>query len=155
MNENEVNRIANAVNALRPDWPAASLRTLISGKLGNRTRRDVAVALTWVACDSTTKTPARVLEAGPWWHAVMPEGGIVRHPPKRGDDCPGHPGEWPDSCRGCASDRLAGTETRANPRRTPVDPDALAATRAALATAKAALCSHGIAHNVCKEKHDG
>src|SRR5690349_10108331 len=75
MNENEIERIAAAINSLRPDWPTASLRTLIADKLNNRTRRDVAVALAWVACESTTKTPARVLEAGPWWQAANAEGG--------------------------------------------------------------------------------
>lgn len=81
MNENERDRIAAAINALRPDWPTASIRTLIADKLNNRTRRDVAVALAWVACESATKTPARVLEAGPWWHASNAEssGETVTH----------------------------------------------------------------------------
>ena len=74
MNETEADRIAAAANALRPDWPVASLRTLLRRPdLMRRPRRDVAVALTWVACDSTTKTPARVIEAGPWWKAATIE----------------------------------------------------------------------------------
>src|SRR5690606_24893959 len=32
--------------------------------------RDVAVAMAWVAADPESKTPARVLEAGPWWAAT-------------------------------------------------------------------------------------
>ena len=74
MNEHEIERIASAMHALRPDWPAASLRTLIAKKLGDRPRRDVTVALAWVACESGTATPARVLEAGPWWKAAGVEG---------------------------------------------------------------------------------
>jgi hypothetical protein len=71
MNENEIQRIAAMANALRPDWPVPSLVTLLSKPgLVNRSRRDAAVALTWVACDSASKTPARVLESGPWWTAV-------------------------------------------------------------------------------------
>ena len=81
MNENEIERIAHAANALRPDWPIGSIRTLLSKpELAHRPRRDVAVALTWVACESKSKTPARVLEAGPWWQAVADpsEGGAPR-----------------------------------------------------------------------------
>lgn len=74
MNETEIARIAAAVNQLRPDWPAASLRTLLARPaLAERPRRDVAVALTWIACEADTKTPARVLEAGPWWQAAAAE----------------------------------------------------------------------------------
>ena len=79
MNENEIERIAAAVNVLRPDWPTPSLRTFIAKKLGMRPRRDVAVALAWVACDSATTTPARVLENGPWWKAVAIEEATTTH----------------------------------------------------------------------------
>jgi hypothetical protein len=75
MNENEADRIAAMAHALRPDWPLASLRTLLQRpEMASRTRRDVAVALAWVACESATKTPARVLEAGPWWQATNADG---------------------------------------------------------------------------------
>lgn len=64
-------RIAAAVNMLRPDWPVASLRTLMGKpELRNRPARDVAVAMTWVACDPRSETPARVLLAGAWWRAA-------------------------------------------------------------------------------------
>lgn len=155
MNENEVSRIASAVNQLRPDWPTSSIATLVTSKLGSRTRRDVAVALTWVACDSASKTPARVLEAGPWWQAVNAEGSnVIRFPPKRGEDCRKHPGEWPETCRGCASDRLAGDDSTFNPRRQDAPGDALALARANLTQAKAQLCSHGVPPRHCKERHD-
>jgi hypothetical protein len=67
MNDTEIGRIAAATNALRPDWPLESLRTFIATKLATRARRDVAVALAYVACESDTVTPARVLSPGPWW----------------------------------------------------------------------------------------
>lgn len=67
MNHNEAARLAGAVNLLRPEWPTTSLQTFITDKLGTRPYRDAAVALAYVACDPTSKTPARVLEAGPWW----------------------------------------------------------------------------------------
>jgi hypothetical protein len=74
MNDHEAQRIAEAIHALRPDWPTASLLTLIRKKLADKPRRDVAVALAWVACEPDTHTPVRVLEAGPWWRAVAVEG---------------------------------------------------------------------------------
>ena len=82
MNEHEIERIAAAVNVLRPDWPTSSLRTFIASRLGSRPRRDVAVALVWVACEPATTTPARVLEIGPWWQAAAADGTTVpRHGP--------------------------------------------------------------------------
>lgn len=85
MNENEISRIAAAVSDLRPDWPAASLRTILHlPELRNRPRRDVAVALVWVACEADTKTPRRVLEAGPWWRAAAADGATTNrdNPPR-------------------------------------------------------------------------
>lgn len=74
MNEVEISRIAAAISDLRPDWPAASIRSLLNRpELKNKPRRDVAVALTWVACEVETKTPARVIEQGPWWQAAASE----------------------------------------------------------------------------------
>lgn len=75
MNDHEAQRIAAAFHQLRPDWPASSLLTLIRKNLLDRPRRDVAVALAWVACESGTATPARVLETGPWWRAAGVDGG--------------------------------------------------------------------------------
>ena len=73
MNEHEIDRIASAFHVLRPDWPHASLRTFIAKNLADKPRRDVAVALAWVSCESNTATPARVLENGPWWKATNAE----------------------------------------------------------------------------------
>lgn len=71
MNDHEIERIAAAMHELRPDWPTASLRTLITKQLSHKPRRDVCVALAWVACESASATPARVLnEHGPWWRAA-------------------------------------------------------------------------------------
>lgn len=63
----EAARLAAAVNLLRPDWPTASLRTLIDDKHSSRPLHDLAVALAWVATDPGSRTPARINEAGPWW----------------------------------------------------------------------------------------
>jgi hypothetical protein len=73
MNEHEAERIAAALNMARPDWPKTSLMTLLKKHLMERPRRDVFVALAWVASEPNTATPARVLEAGPWWRAAAVE----------------------------------------------------------------------------------
>lgn len=70
MNDHEIQRIAAAMHAARPDWPALSVATLIRKKLADRPRRDVFVALAWVASETNSATPARVLESGPWWRAA-------------------------------------------------------------------------------------
>lgn len=140
MNENEIGRIAAAVNCLRPDWPIGSLSTLLNrAELVRRPRRDVAIALTWVACDSETKTPARVIEGGPWWMATSAEGGENRRwaPPKDHQACGKHPGEWRDRCRACTADQLAGEVDEDLPR-TPAD-EARAEARAAVVAARAEL----------------
>ena len=67
MNRTEVERIAKAINGLRPDWPWNSLVTFIETHLSDRAYRDAAVALAYVACEAETRTPKRVLESGPWW----------------------------------------------------------------------------------------
>jgi len=71
MNSTAIDRIAAAMNALRPDWPVSSVRTIITTRLSERAAVDVAVAMTVVACDPTSKTPARVLEDGIWWKVAQ------------------------------------------------------------------------------------
>jgi len=113
MNDYEIERIAAAINTLRPDWPTKSLITLMHRpELTNRPRRDVAVALAWIACETNTANPGRVIEAGPWWKAATietPNSNRAR-PPKKTDECPHHPGQWATSCGGCRADQLAGDE---------------------------------------------
>ena len=80
MNIHEAERIANAINVLRPDWPVASLRTLLGRpELTRRPRRDVLVALAWVAAEANSATPARVLESGPWWKAAAADDTTTHH----------------------------------------------------------------------------
>lgn len=68
MNRTEAERLAKMANGLRPDWPWNSLVTFIETHLAERSYRDAAVALAYVACEPDTRTPRRVLEAGPWWN---------------------------------------------------------------------------------------
>lgn len=92
MDQNQIDRIALAAHALRPDWRADSLRTFIGQQvtrsglpLRDMPARDVAVALTWIACDPDTRVPTRVLENGPWWEATTPTSGDkpTAQPPAR------------------------------------------------------------------------
>jgi hypothetical protein len=116
MNENEIARIAAAIHELRPDWPVASLRSLLARhELASKSRRDVAVALAWVACEAESKTPARVIESGPWWRAANVEhpDRTIRRPPQKHEECPRHVGEYSDFCRACVSERKAAADDAA------------------------------------------
>ncbi len=75
MTPTEIDRLADGFHHLRPDWPTQQLRTLLNTPaLRDRPRRDVLVALAWVAAESGTASPYRVLEAGPWWRAAGVDG---------------------------------------------------------------------------------
>ena len=63
----EIDRLAQAVNALRPDWRINSLKTFIANNLANRSYRDAVAAFVWIAADPETRTPSRILNNGPWW----------------------------------------------------------------------------------------
>jgi hypothetical protein len=106
MNETEIQRLAHAGNALRPDWPVQSLRTWLE-RHSHRAYHDVARALAWVATDPLTRTPRRMDEPGPWWPAHASENNTLA-PPKREDWCPTHPGAWAGNCPGCRADTIAG-----------------------------------------------
>jgi len=81
MNDHEIERIAAAFHALRPDWPASSLRTMLTKRAANMARRDVCVMLAWIACDTASSTPARMFESGPWKRAAAIEGEQTLRPP--------------------------------------------------------------------------
>lgn len=81
MEDHEVERIAAAMHVARPDWPARQIKTLIRDNLLHRPRRDVLVALAWVASEPASHTPYRVLENGPWWRATATEGAAPSREP--------------------------------------------------------------------------
>jgi hypothetical protein len=88
MNTHEAERIAAAMHEARPDWPTSSVLTLIRKSLLDKPRRDVFVALAWVASEPNSHTPARVLESGPWWRAAGVEGATSkREQPGRDERC--------------------------------------------------------------------
>lgn len=127
MNTTEIDRLAAAAHALRPDWPLPSLRTFITNDLNRHAYRDAAVALTWVATDPTTLTPKRVLEAGPWWVAETGNGTPTPPPVRTCRRCGAYVTEpWEDHETACS--RRATAKTYAA---------GAAAARAALKTALA------------------
>jgi hypothetical protein len=71
IDKTEAEKLARAINALRPDWPTNSLMALLA-ELRRWPLRDLTVALAWVAVDQDvdgnyiSQTPARVKEQGPW-----------------------------------------------------------------------------------------
>lgn len=101
MNRDETQRLAAMANAMRPDWPTRSLVTFIETRLPERTYREAAVALAWVAADPATATPKRVLEAGPWWNATRAQGATVSVVPTM---CGLHPAHKALGCLDCAGD---------------------------------------------------
>lgn len=116
MNGNEIQRLAHAINAHRPDWIIQSLTTFISRHMAAWTYRDAAVALTYVACDAkpdgqaASDTPKRVLEQGPWRLAASVGGDTSQraHAPKLHEECPAHPGSWAHNCGLCRNERYGG-----------------------------------------------
>jgi hypothetical protein len=113
LNRTEIERLAQAANAHRPDWPVKSLCTWLMADHAHRPLRDVAVALAWIATDPGTKTPKRMNEAGPWWTAVRATSSDS-HEPLRFPRCSidGHTSYRADNCGACRADWLA-KDTRA------------------------------------------
>lgn len=154
MDANEIQRLAAMGAALRPDWPARSLGTFIERNLGARAYGDVAVALAWVAARTKTETPRLLLEAGPWWKAAAGDSHHTPRPPRKAEECQTHPGNWRESCHGCAADGLAGDQTApADPRR-PDGGAPLDRIRAELRSTRSNLCSHGVRTSQCAEHRE-
>lgn len=124
----ELSRLADMTHALRPDWPARSVRTLLERRLRDRAYADLAVALAVVACDPTSETAARLEQPGPWWQATRANrpGSSTYTPGPAGAACrrAGHEHEPADGCRCCRAEQLAGDEhvstVRRNARTVPV-----------------------------------
>ena len=124
----QLSRLAGLGNSLRPDWANASLVTFLAKNVRDRAYRDVAVALAYVACDPVTKTPARLLEAGPWWSATR--------------DPNAAPTVRPITCRDCGQVHTKAEGCKRNHE--PASPEDIRRrkdeARAALAASRAGLC---------------
>lgn len=110
----ELDRIAAAMHALRPDWRTTSLVTFLTEHHADRPYRDLAIAATAVATDPKTTTPRLLNEHGAWWAAAQTVQAATTAPdaiPRRTDDrCtePGHEHELARACRICLSEQKAG-----------------------------------------------
>lgn len=77
MEKQHAQKIGQVINTLRPDWPTPSLVTLILGNHAHRAPQEVLIALTVVALDPATKTPARINAHGRWWEAAAVGTGVA------------------------------------------------------------------------------
>jgi hypothetical protein len=153
MTREQGNAIAVLMASLRPEWDYPGCFAAVA-KVQTMDPANVALAAIRLATTEEVRTPGALSNLnGPHWREKV-SASQVRYPPRKDEACPRHPGEWPDSCRSCAADKLAGDASAFNPRRTAANEQALALARAELAQAKANLCSHGIRPSVCLEKHD-
>lgn len=109
-NRDEIQRIATAMNALRPDWKHSSLVTFLTGH-ATRAYRDLAIAATVVATDPTTKTPQLLNQHGAWWAAAQAATGTASTsvPTAGSERCReyGHEHELAHNCRACRAEALA------------------------------------------------
>ena len=107
----DAERIAQAIHDLRPEWPAQSVLTLIGNSDDLRTRayRDLAVALTYVACDPASLTPGRVREAGPWWAHTNAQKATVS---AISLSCPDHPSQKAAWCQECEDEAVPSDRAR-------------------------------------------
>ena len=127
--DNELSRLSDMAQALRPEWPARTTRAFLARSMRNRTYADLALALAAVCADPESTSPARVEQPGPWWQAAKANTGRSSVPevgPGRGVpacDRVGHEHETAHNCRACRAEELAETEADVAPLR-PAPPPA-------------------------------
>jgi hypothetical protein len=102
--KSELERLAAAAHAMRPEWPARSVLTYLERDHATKAYRDLAVALAHVAADPTTVTPKRLSEPGPWWRLTTDT--TEDHRAARCPE-PGHTSYLADNCGACRSEQLA------------------------------------------------
>lgn len=124
-NSNEIQRIAAAMAAIRPDWRQSSLVTFLTKNHAQRAYADLAIAAIVVALDPVTKTPELLNQHGPWWSAAYVASGQGTEPVGAGRepscDQPGHEHELARACRACRSEAIAALPPPADAPRCPVD----------------------------------
>jgi len=109
-----IDRIAAAMNAIRPDWKVSSLRTFLTTHHGARPYRDLAIAAIAIATDSKTTTPMLLNQHGPWWAAAQVASGSSA--PIHYERCPqpGHTSYSAANCGACEYDALDDSPGRAD-----------------------------------------
>lgn len=107
----ELERLAAAINQLRPDWPRTSLLTYLS-EHANRAYADLAIAAVAIAVDPASRTPRRMDEAGPWWQLVnQTVTNVVGPGSEPACPKPGHEHQLARHCSACRSEQLAKPDT--------------------------------------------
>ncbi len=109
----EIQRVAAAMNALHPDWNIRSLVTYLERNHAGRPFRDLVVAAVVVATDARTKTPKLLEQHGAWWVAAKAAQGAAAADPVHYERCPviGHTSYAAHNCGACAKDALDPTPT--------------------------------------------
>lgn len=136
----DIERIAAAMNAVRPAWRPASLVTFLTRHHAARPYRDLLIAGIAVASDPRTTTPNLLNEHGAWW--VAAQAVVGQSSPLRADRCPveGHTSYLASNCGACRIDGLVPDDEVVDvprprlPVGAPIPPDSRAAIDAALAT---------------------
>ncbi|MCZ9884129.1 hypothetical protein [Arthrobacter sp. B2a2-09] len=94
--------VAYLLHEIRPDWPVASLVSLIDKHRDVPSLGALTIAATTKAMEATCKTPAPIFHPGPHWpEAVRAQ--LPKPPP-----CEDHIGQDGYTCRSCHADIKAG-----------------------------------------------
>lgn len=98
-------RIRKELHGAR-EWDEAGTYAVVAELIGHNLALTVE-RVTRHAADVEAKTPGSIRRP------FLPDAPTAgpRFPAKAGTDCRTHPGEWADSCRACAADRIAGDVT--------------------------------------------
>jgi hypothetical protein len=110
MTKDQAQAIAALVHALRPEWDEPGIFAALS-RCHTIDGYDAAMAALRAAANRDAATPGVIprMDGEHWRERIAPRAAL--YPPRRDQACKRHPGEWPDTCRGCAGDRLAGDRT--------------------------------------------
>jgi hypothetical protein len=103
-----VAELVAAVQTIRPEWGTTAVRTTLDrAREDGRPWRLASDAMLRVARAPDSRSPARLLEQGPWWSEAV--NGSRARPARPADlaKCAAHPGELASNCRCCAADRKA------------------------------------------------
>lgn len=98
--------IAYLLHEIRPDWPVASLMSLIDKHRDVPSLGALTIAATTKAMEATCQTPGPIFHPGPHW----PE--KVRAQIPRPPSCEDHIGQDGPTCRSCWADVKAGIRPR-------------------------------------------
>lgn len=107
----EIQRVAAAMNAHRPDWRLTSLTTFLTDRCAMKPYRTLAIAAIAIATDPKCATPNLLAQDGPWWAGAFQATG-EKPPLVRPSDlprCPTHDMQLPQSglCSSCEAERKA------------------------------------------------